>query len=108
MTQFFAPARFARAHFTRAVAGIGLLVLGALPAGATTIERVVSPGGIEAWLVQDETLPMISMNFAFDGGSAQDPDGKEGLANLLASTMDEGAGDLDSEAFQGKLEELAV
>ncbi|WP_374629979.1 M16 family metallopeptidase [Pannonibacter indicus] len=108
MTQFFAPARFARAHFTRAVAGIGLLMLGALPAGATTIEKVVSPGGIEAWLVQDETLPMISMNFAFDGGSAQDPDGKEGLANLLASTMDEGAGDLDSEAFQGKLEELAV
>ncbi|WP_186393162.1 MULTISPECIES: pitrilysin family protein [unclassified Pannonibacter] len=108
MTQFFAPTRFARAHFTRAVAGIGLLMLGALPAGATTIEKVVSPGGIEAWLVQDETLPMISMNFAFDGGSAQDPDGKEGLTNLLASTMDEGAGDLDSEAFQGKLEELAV
>jgi zinc protease len=52
--------------------------------------------------------PIITLNIAFRGGSALDPEGKEGLANLAASTMDEGAGDLDSQAFQRKLEDLSV
>jgi len=81
-----------------------------LPSGAraVTIDKVVSTGGIEAWLVRDHTNPIISLRFAFLGGSALDPQGKEGLANLASSTMDEGAGDLDSQAFQGKLEDLVI
>ena len=34
------------------------------------IQRVISPGGIEAWLVQDKTVPVISFSFAFRGGAA--------------------------------------
>ncbi|WP_420335843.1 M16 family metallopeptidase [Roseibium sp.] len=75
---------------------------------AVEVEKVVSPQGIEAWLVEDHTVPIIAMNFSFDGGSTQDPIGKEGLTRLLAATLDEGAGDLTSEDFQGKMEELAV
>jgi zinc protease len=49
------------------------------------------------------------MDFAFRGaGTAQDPDGKEGLANLMSSLLDEGAGDIESAAFQAKLADLAV
>lgn len=77
-------------------------------AQAVEIRKVTSPSGIEAWLVEDHTVPLVAMNFSFEGGSAQDPDGKEGLTRLLAATLDEGAGDLDSEAFQARLEELAV
>ena len=79
-----------------------------LPAQAVEIQKVVSPGGIEAWLVEDHTIPQIAVNFSFNGGAAQDPKGKEGLTRLLAATLDEGAGDLPSQAFQARLEELAV
>ncbi len=80
-----------------------------LPAEAMKIEPVTSPGGIRAWLVENEAVPLVTMNFAFTGGgSAQDPAGKEGLANLLSTMLDEGAGTLDSSAFQTQLTELGV
>ena len=44
----------------------------------TKIERVVSPGGIEAWLVRDATVPLIAIEFAFRGGADQDPAGQAG------------------------------
>ncbi|ASP36177.1 pitrilysin family protein [Labrenzia sp. VG12] len=78
------------------------------PAQAVEIQKVTSPGGIEAWLVEDHTVPIVALNFSFTGGSAQDPHGKEGVTRLLAATLDEGAGELDSEAFQGRMEELAI
>lgn len=77
-------------------------------ADAVEIQRVVSPGGIEAWLVEEHTVPLIAVNFAFQGGSAQDPEGKAGLANLLSTMLDEGAGDLDSEAFQNRIQDLSI
>ncbi len=86
-----------------------LCVLFAPPtAGAVTIERVLSPGGIEAWLVRDHTNPIITMRFAFRGGAALDPEGREGLANMVSTLLDEGAGDLDSKTFQGRLEDLVI
>ncbi|MBM3558665.1 MAG: insulinase family protein [Alphaproteobacteria bacterium] len=96
-------------HF-RALAGLLVLalVLAAAPAGAVDIRRVVSPGGIEAWLVEDRLAPIISLELAVCGGAATDPTGKEGLAELVASTLDEGAGDLDSQAFQSRLEDLSI
>lgn len=75
----------------------------AAPAEAMQIERVVSPGGIEAWLVEETAVPVIVMNVSWEGGSASDPKGKDGLANLASGLFDEGAGDLDSETFQKKL-----
>jgi zinc protease len=78
------------------------------PAEAMKIQTVKSPGGIEAWLVEDHSNPMMAMRFSFEGGSAQDPVGKEGLANFVSSMLDEGAGDLDANAFQEQLENLAV
>src|SRR3712207_4352372 len=72
------------------------------------IQEISSPGGLSAWLVEDYTVPVVTMNVAFRGGAAQDPEGKAGLANLMSGTMDEGAGDLDSRAFQAKLEDLSI
>ena len=49
------------------------------------------------------------MRFAFEGGgSVQDPQGKEGLANFLSSMLDEGAGDLTAKQFQERMEDLAM
>lgn len=98
-----------KAIFANCVAA-GLLCLSLLagPAGAVEIQHVISPGGIEAWLVEQHTIPLVAMDFAFRGGAKLDPDDKTGLSRLAAATIDEGAGDLDSQAFQKRLEELAV
>lgn len=74
----------------------------------TKIERVVSPGGIEAWLVREPSVPLIALEFAFRGGSSQDPADRPGVAYMTASLLDEGAGDLDSKAFQQRNESNAV
>ena len=89
--------------------GALLLVLVAVwPAAATDIQRVRSPGGIEAWLVEDKSVPVIGFRFAFRGGGALDPPGKSGLANMVSALLDEGAGDLDSQGFQEALDEIAA
>ena len=87
---------------------LAFTVLSAGPAQATKIEKVVSPGGIEAWLVQDHLNPIVSMRLAWRGGGALDPEGKDGLANMVSSLLDEGAGDLDSKTFQQTLEDNSI
>ena len=77
-------------------------------AHAVNVEKVVSPGGISAWLVRDHHNPIINMRFAFRGGSALDPVGKGGLANLVSALLDEGAGNLDSTTFRQTLEDKAI
>lgn len=72
------------------------------------IQEVTSPGGITAWLVEDYTVPIVTVHFAFKGGSVQDPAGKEGLSNLMAGLFDEGAGDLDADAFQERLDDVGA
>jgi zinc protease len=72
------------------------------------IQTVRSAGGIETWLVEDHTVPMLALRFAVDGGSAQDPVGKEGVANFTAQMLDEGAGDLTALAFQERSRDLAA
>lgn len=85
-----------------------LLVVLNLPAYAIEIQEVVSPKGIKAWLVEDSSVPLISMRFSFKGGTSQDPGGKEGLANLMTGLFDEGAGDLDSDSFQERIDNLGA
>ncbi len=72
------------------------------------LERVTSPGGIEAWLVESHANPLIAIRFAFRGGATQDDKGKEGLAYFVSAMMDEGAADLDALAFQEKAQGLAM
>ena len=72
------------------------------------IEPIVSPLGIKAWLVREASVPMISLDYSFKGGANADPAGKPGVANMTASLLDEGAGDLDSRAFQERMEDKAI
>jgi zinc protease len=78
------------------------------PAGATTVQRVVSPGGIEAWLVNEPSLPLVALNFAFVGGAANDPTDKPGVGYMVSSLLDEGAGELNANAYHQQLEDNAV
>ena len=75
---------------------------------AARIQHLISPGGIEAWFVQDATVPLIAMEYSFSGGASQDPADKPGVANLAADLLDEGSGDLDSKTFHERLERRAI
>lgn len=87
---------------------LALLVAGAQAARAVDVQRVISPGGIEAWLVESDLIPVISVEFAFRGGIETDPVGLEGRAHLAASLLTEGAGPYDAEAFQDRLTDNAI
>ena len=80
----------------RAVFALLLALLWARGLDAMTIERAISPSGIEAWLVEDHTLPVVAIRFAFPGGAALDPAGKAGLAALVASLLDDGYAGADA------------
>jgi zinc protease len=71
------------------------------------IERVVSPTGIEAWLVHNDA-PMVALEFAVLGSADQDPADKPGVASLTASLLDEGAGPFDAMTFHDRLERHAI
>ncbi|HXU58680.1 MAG TPA: insulinase family protein, partial [Verrucomicrobiae bacterium] len=85
-----------------------LPLLASTAMAANAVEKVVSPGGIEAWLIEDHSNPLISVTIGFPSGSASDPASKGGLARLAAGLLDEGAGDMDSAAFQARLDELGI
>ncbi len=74
---------------------------------AENVQRVVTPGGVEAWLVESYAVPLVALEFSARGGAAQDPAGKAGLATLLAGLLDEGAGPHDARAFHRAVEDLA-
>lgn len=90
-------------------AAIALFVsVTALPAQDIDIQRVTSPGGIEAWLVEDHSIPFTALSFAFQGGASLDPEDQRGAINLMAATLDEGAGDMDATAFAQATEDLGA
>lgn len=92
-------------------AASGLLIAAVIaqaPAHATTIERVISPGGIEAWLVREPSVPLIAMDFAFKGGADQDPAGKPGVGYMTTALLDDGAGELNANAFHKLLQDYAI
>ena len=80
----------------------------ATSAHAMKIQEVQSPGGIKAWLVEEHSVPLMAMRFAFDGGNSQDPAGKDGIANFMTAMMDEGAGEFAALKFQEKIEDAAM
>ncbi|MGJ3260499.1 MAG: M16 family metallopeptidase [Rhodospirillales bacterium] len=84
------------------------ILLAAAPVRAVEVERVMSPGGIEAWLIRDHSNPITTVKLSFRGGAALDPEGKSGLANFVSATLDEGAGDMTSDAFQRALDAKSI
>jgi zinc protease len=92
----------------RAVTFAATLALTSVQAHAMKIQELTTKAGIKVWLVEERSVPLIAMRYAFDGGNVQDPNGKEGVAHFLTGMMDEGAGNLDASAFQKRMEEIAM
>src|SRR3954454_7163705 len=77
-------------------------------AAPAPVRQLVTPAGVEVWHVESPLVPLVALAFAFEGGAAQDPSNKPGVAQMLARLLDEGAGPYDSDAFQERLAARAI
>jgi zinc protease len=89
---------------------LALILALAIPAAAhaVTVKTVPAPSGVDVWLSEEHSLPMVAISASFPAGSAYDPSGKEGLSALTAALLDEGAGDMKATAFKQALESRAI
>jgi len=93
---------------TRLAGALALASLAAAPAGAVDIRDLTSPGGVDYWLVEEPSIPIIAVEIGFRGGAARDQAGRAGLARMVAGLMDEGAGTRDAAAFAEARDKLAA
>jgi len=78
-------------------------------AGVNDVQKAAFSEGKDAWLIQEQSVPILSVRLAFaDVGAAHVSPEKRGLAVLAARLLSEGAGDLDSTAFQSALDRDAI
>ena len=75
---------------------------------AEHVQKVITPGGLTAWLVESYAVPLVALEFALRGGASQDPVDKPGVATLLAGMLDEGAGPFDARGFHRAIEDQAI
>ena len=90
-------------------AGLIAALAFALPAHANIeIEELTSPGGIQAWLVEDHSIPFVAIDIWFRGGSVLEAPEQRGATYMMMGLLEEGAGDMDASAFAEAVEGLAT
>lgn len=87
---------------------VALITATGLARADVDIQEVTSPGGITAWLVEERSIPFVALEIRFKGGASLDAPGKRGATNLMTATLEEGAGDLDSQGFAAAADALAA
>ncbi|MBS0539760.1 MAG: insulinase family protein [Proteobacteria bacterium] len=95
-------------RFIAILLGVVFSVLPLAAANAVEIRQVTTPLGIKAWLVQDKSVPVVTMSFAFDGGTASEPESQKGVTSLMAILLTDGAGALPARAFKQRSEDNEV
>jgi zinc protease len=94
-------------HLQTAFLAIAILLAPSL-APAAEVVTLDAPEGVEVWLSEEHTIPMIAFRLSIPGGSAYDPADLPGVASMMSALLDEGAGDLDDAAFKEALETYAI
>lgn len=86
-----------------------LVFLSVTPIWAETeIKEVISPAGTRIWLVEEPSIPFLSLQLVFRGGTSLDAPEKSGATYLMAGLLEEGTGDLDAAGFLTERERLAA
>ncbi|PZW50356.1 zinc protease [Humitalea rosea] len=70
--------------------------------------QAVSGGDFTAWLVEDHSVPVVSLSWSWPGGAALDPPGVEGATSLAMGLLTSGAGDLPETAMAEALRDAAI
>ncbi|UWQ95609.1 insulinase family protein [Rhodobacteraceae bacterium M385] len=87
---------------------VALAFAAPLHADIVDIQPVTSEGGIDAWLVEDTSIPFVALDLWFTGGGSIDAPDARGAVHLMTALLEEGAGDMDAATFAAELEGLAA
>ena len=63
---------------------------------ATAITEIKAFDGIKAWLVEEHSIPFVTLEIRFKGGATLDRVGKRGSVYFMSALLNEGADDLDA------------
>jgi len=78
-------------------------------ASSAKIQNVETKLNTNIWLIEDNSLPIISFKIAFrHAGSAYEPIGKSGTSNLLSNMLNKGAGKYSNLELKKILEDNAI
>ncbi|MBS1146976.1 MAG: insulinase family protein, partial [Proteobacteria bacterium] len=75
---------------------------------ALAIQNWQTPQGARVYFVESHELPMLDISVDFPGGSARDPAGKAGLAQLTHGLLDQGAGGLSDTEIAHRLADVGA
>jgi len=84
------------------------LVIAAPATAEVDITEFTTSSGIEAWLVEEHSIPFVALELRFRGGAALDEPENRGAVTLMTATLEEGAGDMNAREFAKRTEELAA
>ena len=83
-------------------------VTASVASAAVDIKTITSDGGINAWVVEEPSIPFVALEIRIRGGASLDVEGKRGAVNLMMGLLEEGSGDMTAQEFQAKRESLAA
>lgn len=83
-------------------------VTASVATAAVDIKTITSDGGINAWVVEEPSIPFVALEIRIRGGASLDVEGKRGAVNLMMGLLEEGSGDMTAQEFQAKRESLAA
>lgn len=72
------------------------------------IEKARLSNGLEVWMVKHSELPIVSMNMVFKTGAAAEPKGKDGVANMAATLIDDGTKTRSAEEITNQLQSIGA
>lgn len=75
---------------------------------AVDIQEVKTPGGFTAWLVEEPSIPFVSLEIWFRGGTSVDTPETRGAVNLMTGLLEEGTDGLDARGFAEARDSLAA
>jgi zinc protease len=70
--------------------GVTALLLAQTAVAGIPIQHWSQPSGVQVYLVESHSIPMVDLQVDFDAGSRRDPDDKAGLASVTAGMTSKG------------------
>jgi zinc protease len=86
-----------------------LVFFGAKPMYADLdIKELTTNNGIKFWLVEERSLPFISLEMRFRGGTSMDDYESRGAINFMTALLEEGSGSLNAVSFAQERDRIAA
>ena len=73
-----------------------------------SIEKTKLSNGLEVWMVEQKELPIVALNLVLKSGQGNEPDNRTGLANMVASLLDDGTRSRSAVDITNQLQALGI